>query len=73
MTNILEFLEKATSAVDEGKPFDVVYLDFAKAFDKVPREETSGKTESAWRLWVSADVDPKLADGKAPKSRAKRS
>ena len=35
-TNLLEFLEKATASVDEGKPFDVVFLDFSKAFDKVP-------------------------------------
>jgi hypothetical protein len=32
----LEFLEKATKAVDNGKAFDAVFLDFAKAFDKVP-------------------------------------
>ena len=31
MTNLLEFLEKATTVIDEGKTFDVVYLDFAKA------------------------------------------
>ena len=37
-TNLLEFLEKATLTVDEGKPFDVVFLDFAKAFDKVPKK-----------------------------------
>ena len=34
----MEFLEKATVTVDEGKPFDVVFLDFAKAFDKVPKK-----------------------------------
>ena len=37
-TNLLEFLEKATLAADEGAAMDVVFLDFAKAFDKVPRE-----------------------------------
>jgi hypothetical protein len=35
-TNLLEFLEKATQAVDNGEAFDAVFLDFAKAFDKVP-------------------------------------
>jgi hypothetical protein len=35
-TNLLEFLERASSVVDEGGGYDVVYLDFAKAFDKVP-------------------------------------
>jgi len=34
----LEFLEEVTCTLDEGKPFDVIYLDFAKAFDKVPYE-----------------------------------
>jgi hypothetical protein len=37
-TNLLEFLEKVTSVEDGGHPIDVVFLDFAKAFDKVPRE-----------------------------------
>jgi hypothetical protein len=37
-TNLLEFMEKMTSVIDAGQPFDVVFLDFAKAFDKVPRE-----------------------------------
>ncbi len=37
-TNLLEFMEKITSVIDAGQPFDVVFLDFAKAFDKVPRE-----------------------------------
>jgi hypothetical protein len=31
-TNLLEFLEVATTAVDTGEAFDVIYLDFAKAF-----------------------------------------
>ncbi len=36
-TNLLEFFEAATRSVDAGNPFDVIFLDFAKAFDKVPR------------------------------------
>ena len=36
LTNLLEFLEEVTNAIDNGKPFDCIYLDFAKAFDKVP-------------------------------------
>ena len=35
LTNLLEFLENATSEVDSGNPVDLVYLDFSKAFDKV--------------------------------------
>jgi hypothetical protein len=37
-TNLLEFMESVTREVDAGKPVDVVFLDFTKAFDKVPRE-----------------------------------
>jgi hypothetical protein len=36
VTNLLEFLEQATTVVDGGAGFDIIYLDFAKAFDKVP-------------------------------------
>ena len=37
MTNLLEAMEYMTKEVDEGRPVDMIYLDFAKAFDKVPR------------------------------------
>ena len=30
------FFEEITKWVDDGSPVDVVYLDFQKAFDKVP-------------------------------------
>ena len=34
LTNLLEFFEKVTDAIDKGNSFDCIYLDFAKAFDK---------------------------------------
>jgi hypothetical protein len=36
LTNLLEFLDYVTNYVDRGCAVDVVYLDFQKAFDKVP-------------------------------------
>ena len=36
-TNLVLFLDKTTDIVDRGKNADIFYLDFAKAFDKVPR------------------------------------
>jgi ribonucleases P/MRP protein subunit RPP40 len=36
LTNLLEFFEEVTFQIDESKPVDIIYLDFAKAFDKVP-------------------------------------
>ena len=36
-TNLITFLDRLTDIVDKGKSADVFYLDFAKAFDKVPK------------------------------------
>ena len=36
LTNLLEFTKFVGDKIDEGKPVDVIYLDFQKAFDKVP-------------------------------------
>lgn len=36
LTNLLEFMEYVAKRLDEGKPVDSIYLDFQKAFDKVP-------------------------------------
>ena len=46
LTNLLLFVEDVTKAIDEGKPMDVIYLDFSKAFDKVPPQRLLHKTES---------------------------
>jgi Reverse transcriptase (RNA-dependent DNA polymerase) len=46
-TNLLEFLKTETEAADSGKSVDVVYLDFAKAFDKVPHARLLCKVEAA--------------------------
>ena len=35
-TQLLEILEDLTEALDAGKDVDIIYLDFQKAFDKVP-------------------------------------
>ena len=32
------FLEEITKWIDEGSPVDIIYLDFQKAFDKVPHQ-----------------------------------
>ena len=45
-TNLLEFMERVTKEVDSGKCMDIVYLDFAKAFDKVPTARLLKKVEA---------------------------
>ena len=46
LTNLLEYLETVTKLLDEGVPVDVIYLDFAKAFDKVPHARLLKKLEA---------------------------
>ena len=36
LTVFICFFEEITKWVDEGSPVDIIYLDFQKAFDKVP-------------------------------------
>ena len=38
LSNLLVFLDKVTQCVEDGDDIDVVYLDFAKAFDKVQHQ-----------------------------------
>lgn len=38
LTNLLSFLDYITDQVDRGEDIDLVYLDFSKAFDKVPHK-----------------------------------
>ena len=46
LTNLLEYLETLSKLIDEGHAVDVVYLDFAKAFDKVPYAHLSAVLSS---------------------------
>src|SRR5437870_12729118 len=46
LTNLLDFMEEVTKELDNGNSVDVVYLDFAKAFDKVPHKRLLSKIEA---------------------------
>ena len=61
-TNLIEYIDTLTKLVDEGHCVDVVYLDFAKAFDKVPHQRLlkklrghgiSGKIHKWIEMWSS--------------------
>jgi hypothetical protein len=45
-TNLISFLESVTGAKDNAKSVDVIYLDFSKAFDKVPHKRLSAKLKA---------------------------
>ena len=46
LTNMICFFEEITKWVDEGSPEDIIYLDFQKAFDKVPHQRVILKLKS---------------------------
>ena len=45
-TNLLLYLELLTSCIDKGLDIDVLYLDFAKAFHKVPHKRLLKKVQA---------------------------
>ena len=46
LTNLLQFIETFTDYVDQGYPVDIIFLDFLKAFDKVPHGRLLLKVEA---------------------------
>ena len=46
LSNLLEFFEEVTKLLDQREAVDLVYLDFAKAFDKVPHHRLFKKLEA---------------------------
>ncbi len=45
-TNLIEYLDTLTKLLDAGHSVDVIYLDFAKASDKVPHQRLIKKLEA---------------------------
>ena len=73
LTNLLAYLESLTALVDEGHAVDVLYLDFAKAFDKVPHARLiakcrgmgiEGKVLSWVEEWLSGRQQRVVLNGK---------
>lgn len=53
-TQLLELMEIWTDLLDQGFPIDCIYLDFAKAFDKVPHDRLRNKLKAygfEGKLW----------------------
>ena len=50
LTNRLWFLEEITKWIDEGSPVYIIYLDFHKAFDKVPHQRLLLKLKSMVKI-----------------------
>ena len=46
VTQLLNYLDKCAQSVASGKVVDAIYLDFEKAFDRVPHHRFLGKIQS---------------------------
>ena len=76
LTNLLEYIDTLTRIVDSGKVADILYLDFAKAFDKVPHARLVAKLRACgidgkvlrWiQEWLSDRKQRVVLNGKASK------
>ena len=61
LKNLLEYTEIISKWVDDGSPVDVIYLDFQKAFDKVPHQRLLIKLV-AWNGSQHSNMETKLAN-----------
>jgi len=55
LSNLLRFLDGVTRSLDNHDTVDVIYLDFAKAFDKVPHHRLLDKLDKhgiGGKVWV---------------------
>ena len=74
VTNMLVYMEALTRWLDEGHTVDVLYLDFAKAFDKVPHRRLLDKCKGVgvegklleWiRVWLEGRNQRVVLNGEA--------
>ena len=70
---MLEFMEYISAKVDVSQPVDIIYLDFQKAFDKVPHQRLLVKLEVlgiqgqilAWmKAWLNNTQQRVVINGK---------
>ena len=55
-TQLQKFIEHCLQVYTAGGAVDVVYLDFAKAFDTVPHRRLM-ETSILWHYWYNIELD----------------
>ena len=48
ITQLMEVIDIWNNIYDQGIPWDTIYMDFAKAFDKVPHKRLINKIKGIW-------------------------
>ena len=69
-TQLLELMEELTEALDSNVNVDIIYLDFAKAFDKCLR--TLVKTLRVYYPRKGSQLGKRILDRQVAKSRNRR-
>ncbi len=54
LTNLLSFYNRVYEAADNDESYDVDYLDFSQAFDKVPHQRLSNQWARREFEWIKA-------------------
>ena len=70
--SIGSLLENLTEALDSNEDVGIIYLDFAKAFDKVPHKHLLKKTLGVWYPRKGSQLDKRILDRQVAKSRNRR-
>lgn len=78
LTNLLQCMDSWTKSLDKGIPVDVLYLDFSRAFDRVPKRRLLHKLEhfgirGPLLTWIQSFLSNRtfsvrVADKHSPKS-----
>ena len=71
LSQLLHQVEQMIREWEDGKATDTIYLDFAKAFDKVDHNILCHKLKKTWDNWKSRDMDKRISHWKSPTSCSK--